>query len=99
MIPKDEISKHLNEEYSQGDIMARIDDEIINGGWGDDYDNEENDCNNEYDYYHDFCNGEAEDVVVTEISKELCDHFNISEKGVEDELRELIILVYPDLDH
>ena len=57
----------VKEEFSDDEVAARYDDEVMN--WIDSDWEEDGDYDSEYDWYIDHNNGEAQDVVIEEMIK------------------------------
>lgn len=63
-----QIVQYLKESVSENDLHEQLDNEIPN--WLDD-EWQDSGYDNEYDWYCDYCNGEAEDVVRNELAAEI----------------------------
>ena len=72
----DYIFEGIKKDYSKGEIPGWLDREILN--WLDDDWQETHQI--EYDWYTEFCNGEAEDVIINEMINHGIEKYNNKEK-------------------
>ena len=98
---KEKVIKYLKSQYSEDRITEMIDEEIVSGNWlDDDWDQEYED---EYEWYQDHGNNEAEDAVRDQIEEEILKHFNLTrEQYVEltdEQLYETIQSIYSKLEN
>jgi len=97
-INKEVIVAYLNDNWNENDLTSQLDNEIMN--WVEDDWKENHDS--EYDWYVDFGNGEAEDVIRQEIYEEVLKEFDISlneySEIIEEEVWDTINEVFEMLD-
>lgn len=93
---KDQIIQFIQANYSEDDIIARLDEEKlewIDSDWEDD-----GDYSDEYEWYGDHNSGEAEDVGVDEIYKHTLNDLKLNpHQHNEIDIKSLITDLYPIL--
>ena len=97
-----QVTDYIKNEYSEGEVIQMIDEEITSGNWVDEDWDEGGEYASEYEWYQEFGNGEAEDVVSSSIRKEICNKFKITElsfrEETKQELFELLESIHPSLN-
>ena len=66
----------IKEHFSEDEVISSFDDEVLN--WVDDDWNNDGEYDGEYDWYVDHNNGEAQDVIITNIINWFKKEFNMS---------------------
>ena len=80
----EETKEKIKELYSEDKVIEMVDEEIFGGNWIDREQMKDEGYDEEYDYYKDFGNGEAEDAVIDSIITDIKSQYKLDFDEYDD---------------